>query len=104
MVSHSYVIGIFPHRHLFMTTFSFAERRTISIGALRSTFNALLFRRGSRTSFLSCCFLSRLAPVTRNPLFPLSAFVFAVVFSDANKTPLKTLLRISQRDLTFSSY
>jgi hypothetical protein len=45
-------------RHLFMITCSLAERRAISIGALRSTSDALLFRRGSRTNPFFYCFLS----------------------------------------------
>jgi hypothetical protein len=47
----------FSHFGLSMSIFRFAERRPFSIGAFRSTLNALLFRRGSRTDFPSDGFL-----------------------------------------------
>jgi hypothetical protein len=46
------------HYGLSMPIFRIVEKRLFSIRAFRSTLNALLFRRGSRTGFLSSRFLS----------------------------------------------
>jgi hypothetical protein len=48
----------FSHFGLSMPIFRLAERRPFSIGAFRSTLNALLFRRGGCTGLLSDRFLS----------------------------------------------
>ena len=79
LVCYSY---FFPHRHRFMTTFSFAEGRTISIGALRSTFNALCSAEvAAQASYPAVSFHdSPPSPETR--LFPYPP---AVVFSDATR-------------------
>jgi hypothetical protein len=47
----------FSHFGLFMPIFRFAERRPFSIGAFRSTLDALLFQRGGCTGFPSDRFL-----------------------------------------------
>jgi hypothetical protein len=52
------LVVYFSHFGLCMPIFRIAERRPFSIGAVRSTLNALLFHRGGCTGFPSDRFLS----------------------------------------------